>query len=331
MPNTKISFLCRREHAEIWEGLLAGLDPLAVVGQEAVSTDNGDDLTSGDLVRLVAFTSAEMNEADVSPTFALGAQITAESPDYALEVLVDEDWAAKSQQGLERLRVGRLLVKSPEDTGAVPGGLIPITIQAANAFGTGHHGTTYGCLAQVQTLAKRIRQPQRVKLRIADVGCGTALLAFAAAKLMRPETSILASDIDARAIPTAVTNAAANKVSKKTEFFVAADVQHQRFRTGPKHDLVFANILSGLLVDMAPRLSQVVKPGGRLVLAGLINDHAETVERAYRHLGYRLEKRLKSGDWSVLTLRRVKFVVTRCSRRGDQRFHPLKGGNWMHW
>ena len=332
MPNSKVSFDCLREHAEIWEGLLAGLDDAgAVVGQEAVSTANGNDLTSGDYVRLVAYFEGEFAYTALEPLIELGRAITGQRVDLDLEILADEDWATKSQQGLERLKVQRLLVMSAEDEAPVPAGSLPLRIQAANAFGTGHHGTTYGCLQTVQHLNKRLRRPQARSYRIADVGCGTALLAFAAAKVMNPRSPILASDIDARAIPTAMANAKANQVARRVNFFVAPDVRHPRYRRRCGFDLVFANILSGLLIDMAPRLSQVVRPGGRLVLAGLLIDHAVSVERAYRHLGYRLEKRLHSGDWAVLTLRRIRPVAPRVSQRGDQRFHPLKGGQWMHW
>ena len=331
MPNSKVSFDCPRVHAEIWEGLLASLDAGAVVGQEAVSTANGEDLTSGDDVRLVAYFDGVLTPEDLEPIAALGLAITGQAATMSIELLADEDWAAKSQQGLERLRVERLLVMSAEDEALVPAGVLPIRIQAANAFGTGHHGTTHGCLQTVQYLNKRVRRGQARAFRIADVGCGTALLAFAAAKIMNPRSPVVASDIDARAIPTAVANAKANQVSRRVNFFVAPDVRHPRYRRHQGFDLVFANILSGLLVDMAPRLSQVVRPGGRLVLAGLLIDHAVTVERAYRHLGYRLEKKIHAGDWAVLTLRRIRPVTPRISQRGDQRFHPLKGGQWMHW
>ena len=331
MSSTKLSFLCDRKHAEIWEGLLAGLDENAVVGQEAVSIQNGDDLSSGLHVRVVAFLDGVWSRKDVSAIVSLGAALTGQKPDIFLSVLPAEDWAVKSQQGLERLRVKRLMIVNGEDQRHVPIGLLPIRIQAANAFGTGHQGTTFGCLLSIQKLQQRLRRPVAVKQKIADIGCGTALLAFAAAKIIKPDYPVLASDIDPRSIPTAMANAKSNQILPSVKFVVAPDVQHKLYRRASGFDLVFANILSGLLIDMAPRLAQIVKPGGRLVLAGLITDHAISVEKAYRFLGYRLEHKYISGDWPILTLRRIRRSRARRLHRGDQRFHPLKGGKWMHW
>ena len=331
MPNVKISFECQRDTAEIWEGLLASLDPEAVVGQEAVSLDQGQDLTSGDRVRLVAYLSEQVEPARLDGLAEIGAALTGESAQLAQEELPDVDWVSESQRGLALVQAGRVVVRSVEDHGPLAPNLVELRIEAANAFGTGHHGTTHGCLLSLLELLRRERVAEAKSMRLADIGCGTGVLAYAAAKLVKPGPKIVASDIDARAIVTARKNARANRVQQRTRFYVAPGVEHRQLRGGGQFDLVFANILSGLLVDMAPRLAPVVKSGGRLILSGLLVGHATTIERSYRALGFRIEGRHVQDDWVVLRLRKIRNVVPRTRQRGDQRFHPNRGGNWMHW
>jgi ribosomal protein L11 methyltransferase len=165
------------------------------------------------------------------------------------------------------------------------------------AFGTGHHGTTLGCLRAFEALYAGGLRPSRV----ADIGCGTAVLALAAAAVL-PQARILASDIDQVAVDVAVANAAINGLAGRIECLEAAGFAHPRLQEAAPYDLIFANILKGPLVELAPDMALYCATGGRLILSGLLVVQAEAIIAAYDAQGFVLDSRQDLGEWSALVL-----------------------------
>jgi ribosomal protein L11 methyltransferase len=175
---------------------------------------------------------------------------------------------------------------------------IGIEIGTAFAFGTGHHGTTRGCLLALDQLLKA-RRP----LRVLDVGTGTGVLAIAAARVLR--RPVLASDIDRRAARVARENIRRNRAPSVTVVH-AAGLGMRRFRDAAPFDLVLANILLGPLQRMATPMVRLLAPNARIVLSGLLTSQASAALAAYRQHGLALERRVVLDGWSTLVLRRSR-------------------------
>jgi ribosomal protein L11 methyltransferase len=208
-----------------------------------------------------------------------------------------KDWVAASLEGLKPVQAGRFVVHGRHDRAQVRPNHIGIEIEAALAFGTGHHGTTRGCLLALDLIAKQ-RRPRK----ILDVGTGTGVLAIAAAKASK--TRVLASDIDARAIVIARENARQNGSAGLVTFIHATGLADHRFRRHGPFDLVLANILLGPLKGMARLMRRLLAPGGRLVLSGLLHQQAQAALMAYRAQGLVPERRIRLDEWTTLILRR---------------------------
>lgn len=208
-----------------------------------------------------------------------------------------KDWVAASLEGLAPVPAGRFMVHGSHDRGRIPNNRIGIEIEAALAFGTGHHGTTRGCLLALDDLLKRER-PRRVL----DIGTGTGVLAIAAARTMNQR--VLASDIDPIAVATARNNARANKAGALVETIVATGTVAWRIRRGAPYDLIFANIIVGPLKRLAAPIGRLVAPGGTVILSGLLHEHANTAISAYTMQGLRLLRRIPIDDWTTLVMRR---------------------------
>lgn len=208
------------------------------------------------------------------------------------------DWVAKSLEGLQPVIAGGFYVFGGHDTAPPPAGTIPIQIEAAQAFGTGHHETTAGCLEAIDDLLKvrRFRRP-------IDIGTGTGVLAIALAKRLRG-VPVLATDIDPIAVRTAADNARLNGVDRQIELIEADGVGHPRIARHAPYDLVVANILAGPLVSLAPATSRIAGPGAAIVLSGLLETQAARVQAAYARQGMILTRRLIRGDWATLLLQR---------------------------
>lgn len=218
------------------------------------------------------------------------------APQFLLSEVPDEDWVAKVQRDLPPVIAGRFFVHGSHDAGKVSEGMVPLLIEAAMAFGTGHHGTTKGCLLALEELAAEGFNPAR----IADVGCGTAVLAMAAAHLW-PGAEIVASDIDEVAVAVAEANLAANGLAGRIALAEAAGFDAPALQGAP-FDLVLANILAEPLILLAPDMARRTAPGARLILSGLLTGQQEKVQQEYFGLGYSLEKTGVIGDWAALTL-----------------------------
>ncbi len=215
----------------------------------------------------------------------------------SVEPLPDQDWIRQSQLGLPPVRAGRFFLYGAHDSGRVPAGVIPIRIEAGLAFGTGHHETTTLCLEAITLVARR-RKPQR----ILDLGCGTGVLAIAAAKLWRRH--VLASDIDPVATEVARDNARMNGAGPVVRVTVAEGLNSPAIRAHAPYDLVLANILAGPLRRLAPTLSGALAHGGAAVLSGLLRDQERSVSSSYRAQGLVFRQALRKGPWSALVLER---------------------------
>lgn len=218
---------------------------------------------------------------------------------FALSELPEIDWVAKVRRELSPVEAGRFFVFGSHDADKVPEGRVALQIEATVAFGTGHHGTTLGCLRAFDRLFEAGFRPAKV----ADIGCGTAVLAMAAAAVL-PEARVIASDIDAVAVEVAVANVAINGLEGRVDCLEAAGFGHPVLADVAPFDLVFANILKGPLIELAPDMAAHVAAGGIAILSGLLVVQAEAVTAAYVAEGFALESREDIGEWSTLVLKR---------------------------
>lgn len=221
---------------------------------------------------------------------------------FVVSEVPDQDWVAKVRRELNPVVAGRFFVYGSHDADKVPDDCVPLLIEAAMAFGTGHHGTTLGCLRAFDALLEDGFDANRV----ADIGCGTAVLAMAAAHVS-PQM-VLASDIDPVAVDVAAANVAANGLSGKVECVVAAGFDAPELAQAAPFDLVFANILKGPLIALADDMAQAVKADGYVILSGILNEQADEVIAVYARSGFNLSKRDSIVDWTTLTLRRIPSI-----------------------
>jgi ribosomal protein L11 methyltransferase len=203
------------------------------------------------------------------------------------------DWVAMSLEGLSAVRAGRFVVAGAHALKRESGGGVKVWIEASEAFGTGHHGTTWGCLMALEGVLRR----RRVSA-VLDVGAGSGVLAIAAAKT---GAQALAIEIDARAAAIAKINAKQNQVAHLVRVIAGDGARHIAQR---RFDLVFANILMRPLIRLAPKLTQALAPGGALVLSGLLRTQAPLVREAYASRGLILEKQIPREAWMTLVWRK---------------------------
>lgn len=218
---------------------------------------------------------------------------------FALSELPEIDWVAKVRRELSPVEAGRFFVYGSHDADKVPADKIALQIEATVAFGTGHHGTTLGCLRAFDRLYEAGFRPQKV----ADIGAGTAVLAMAAASVL-PQASVIASDIDEVAVAVAEANVAINHLDGRIECLEAAGFAHPRLAEAAPYDLVFANILKGPLIELAPPMAAHLVKDGLIILSGLLVVQAESVTAAYLAAGFTLVSQDDIGEWSTLVLRR---------------------------
>lgn len=219
---------------------------------------------------------------------------------FALSELPEIDWVAKVRRELSPVEAGRFFVYGSHDADKVPEGRVALQIEATVAFGTGHHGTTLGCLRAFDRLYDAGFRPAKV----ADIGCGTAVLAMAAAAVL-PDALVIASDIDEVAVDVAEANVAINHMEGRIECMEAAGFAHPRLAEAAPYDLVFANILKGPLVELAPDMARHVAKDGLVILSGLLVVQAESITAAYVAAGFEPQAREDLGEWSALVMRRI--------------------------
>jgi ribosomal protein L11 methyltransferase len=209
------------------------------------------------------------------------------------------DWVRQSLAGLAPVAAGRFIVHGAHDRGRVPLNRIGIEIEAALAFGTGHHGTTRGCLLALDAICKRLNRRRRAP-RTLDVGTGSGVLAIAAARVLRAR--VLATDIDAGAVRAARENVRLNRAGDFVAVVEADGVGAQAIRAGAPFDLILANILLGPLQRIAAPLRHLTAPGARIVLSGILPSQANAVIAVYRPLA--LERRIDIDGWTTLIFAR---------------------------
>ena len=219
-----------------------------------------------------------------------------EAQPFIVSELPEIDWVAKVRRDLSPVEAGRFFVYGSHDADKLPEGRVGLLIEASMAFGTGHHGTTLGCLKALDRLDAQGFRGRKV----VDIGCGTAVLAMAAARIW-PEP-VLASDIDAVAVDVARANIAANALEGRVTCLEATGFDHPTLQAAAPFDLVFANILMGPLIALAPDMAQMTAPGAHVILSGLLVEQAPQVLAAYEAQGFRLAHREDLGEWATLTL-----------------------------
>lgn len=273
---------------------IEGWDPeLVIAGRELAEDRPGDWVLEGWYPR----------EPGTAEETAIAGLFADPPPEIVVERLPAEDWLTLSQQNVQPIRAGRFHVHTPEFP-ADPDA-IDFTIPASQAFGTGQHRTTAGCLDMLD----RMKASGIAARCIADIGTGTGLLGFAALSLW-PLAHCTASDIDAVCAEVVAENAALNGIGLgpkrgQMAFVVAQGMDHDLLRVNAPYDLVIANILAGPLIGLAGDIAACTAPRGSVLLAGLLAGEQErAVRRAYRRAGLHLAGRLQRGDWAILWLRK---------------------------
>jgi len=237
-----------------------------------------------------------LNAAAIRAAFALAANPAATKA-LRVEPIRARDWIAESLVGLSPVHAGRFVVHGAHDRGRVPINSIGIEIEAALAFGTGHHGTTRGCLLALDALLKRNR-PQHVL----DLGTGSGVLAIASAKVLHRR--IVATDIDPRAVCAARANARSNHVGGFVETLHATGLNAVELARRAPFDLVLANILLNPLQRLATSITSRLAPGATVVLSGLLPAHVNGAITAYRAQGLALGQRILIDGWVTLVMQR---------------------------
>lgn len=213
------------------------------------------------------------------------------------EALPDIDWVAKSLEGLRPVRAGRFFVHGAHDRDKRRDGDIAIEIEAGLAFGTGHHGTTAGCLEMLESVVAA-EHPRNAL----DLGTGSAVLAIALAKLAG--IPVLATDIDPVATDVAAGNARLNGAAGLVEAVTATGFGHPAFAQRGPFDLIVANILAGPLMELAPDMARHLTPDGSLILSGILDRQEEAVLAAYAAAGFRHMRTLHLEGWATIHLKR---------------------------
>lgn len=215
---------------------------------------------------------------------------------FTVSELPETDWVAKVKRELTPVTAGRFFVYGSHDADQVPEGSEALLIEAAMAFGTGHHGTTQGCLRALDRLAN----DGLVCENVIDVGCGTAVLAMGAARIW--PNPVMASDIDEVAVDVAKANVHVNDLDDRVICLEAAGFDNPEITAKAPFDLVFANILKAPLIMLAPDMAKYLTPGGYAILSGILNEQADDVVEVYARNGINLSYREEIGEWTTLTL-----------------------------
>ena len=287
MSESAVQIIARGDRA-VAEAAAAALDadPLLEGATYSILEEDED----RGIWRIDAFPTTDEEAAGVEARLKAHETLT-----VSVEKLADADWLAMSLSGLPPVEAGRFFVYGAHDQGRVPPNRVNLKIDAGAAFGTGHHGTTVGCLLAFDELLKRERFE-----RVLDVGCGTGVLAIAAAKT--GSRVAIGTDIDAPSVRIANENADLNQA--KARFVHASGLNDRKVRGEGPYDLVFANILAPPLVALAQDIKEALKLEGVAILSGLLRTQERRVTAAYLSRGFVLERRIHRDAWSALVLRR---------------------------
>ena len=265
-------------------------DTDAVAVTSLVNEDGVDQKT-------IAYFESVPDRAGITARVAILAE-TAQipTPPIAIDEIPETNWLEHVYRGLHPLELGRFYVHGSHEQNPQPGERIPLIVDAATAFGSGHHATTAACLVALSDYAEN-HQPQRML----DLGCGAGTLAMAMAKLFN--SNVLAVDIDPEAVRVTNVNA---KINDCAQYILAGtgDVHASIIQEHAPYDLVMANILAQPLIEMASDLSALIAHDGHLILSGLLTRQESDILSAYGHHGLSLVNSYRREDWSALLLRR---------------------------
>lgn len=284
---TALTHLPGREAAEALAEACEGLEP-EPVGTGIFEIEDGSNRWEVG----VYFTEQPDEVALALMAAAYGAQ------PFAISELPEVDWVAHVRRELTPVQAGRFFVYGSHDADQVPEGVEALCIEAAMAFGTGHHNTTKGCLEALDRIANDGYQAHR----IADIGSGTAVLAMGAARIW--PVTVIASDIDPVAVDTAAANVLANGLDGRVVSIEAAGFDHPMLEDAAPFDLVLANILKQPLIDLSPDMKKYVAAGGKIILSGILTTQAPEVIATYEAHGFGLDRRDDLGEWTTLTMTR---------------------------
>ena len=286
----KLRFQVAKERAEPFSDALA-----EAFFPEAAATASGEIENTPDWF-VEAYYEEEPARADMDALLGRLAESLGETPrDVTIELLPPTDWVRKSLEGLAPVRAGRFFVHGTHDRDKIPPAAIPLQIDAAQAFGTGHHATTQGCLLAIDELCKR-RHPKSAL----DLGCGTGILAIALAK--RTRSTVLASDIDPLSVSATLDNARQNGVRPLIKTILARGMDHPALTAAAPYDLIVANILARPLASLSPILTASLTVDGHLILSGILRSQQNQVLSAYRQQGLFLQKTWPIKEWVTLLL-----------------------------
>ena len=275
------------------ERLAEAFDLAFVPDTLAVSITETDEATQS--WQLIGY-YADAEEAEKAAQFARQAGIA--EPAIAVVRLPDVDWVAQSLKGLAPVRAGRFFIHGSHDRAIAPQNGHALEIDAGTAFGTGHHGTTRGCLLGFEWLMKKAKK----RPHVLDVGCGTGVLGIAAAMALK--APVVASDIDPEAVRVSLLNARVNGVGGLLKAVTAAGTGHDVIQRQGPYDIIFANILAKPLMGLAPSLTRLLTASGHVILSGLTHDQERMVQAAYCNQGLYQRARFRLEGWSTLVMGR---------------------------
>lgn len=283
--------------AAIWPEALAVSTTEAEPGSSPLvkTASEWNEVEAHGMWRVEALYAEEPDETGLREVLARADAPGVNVAEIAIEPMPDEDWVTRSLEGLEPVRAGRFFVYGSHDAAKVPAGAIPLLVDAGQAFGTGHHETTAGCLEFISEMLR-----PGVPLNALDIGTGTGVLAIAIAKLAR--VNVLASDIDPVAVAITKANARANGVGPFVTALTAKGFGHTGLAARAPYDLIAANILARPLVSLAPAFRAHLRAGGTLILSGTLRTQEPMVTSAMRMQGFKLVSRKPKGDWVTLRM-----------------------------
>jgi len=284
---TALTTLSEKSRAEALGEALEGLEP-SPTGVGVFEVENGKGLweVGGYFLEV----PNDINLALLAAAYGAKPFIISEVP--------DQDWVAKVRRELPPVEAGRFFVYGSHDAEHLPSDRIGLLIEAAMAFGTGHHGTTLGCLRAFD----RLLDQNYIFNNVLDLGCGTAVLAMAAARTT--SINVIASDIDSIAVEVANANIVANDLINRVTCIESIGFNALDFLNAAPFDLIFANILKGPLIDLAPEIARNLKTGGIVVLSGILIEQSAEILGIYEAQGITLLEREDIGEWVALTLLR---------------------------
>lgn len=258
-------------------------------------------VASGDAMRICGYVAAEPDAAALETDIAAAAHAAGiATPELDIVCLPATDWAAVNRESFAPLRVGGVWIRDSYHDDPAPAGTVTLIVDAATAFGTGHHPTTQGCLIALDQFAHR--SPRLQPGPVLDMGCGTGILGMAAA--LRLRRSVVATDIDPVAVAMARYNVEMNRLGAVHRPIVSRGYADHAIRRSGPYALILANILARPIARMAPDCARHLKPGGYAVLSGLLTTQERPVIAAHRQQGLILTARHRIEEWSTLVVRR---------------------------